>query len=381
MDQQQPIQQTPLPQQVPIQPEPQHQKMKKIFFIRGIIAVILLIGLSIFYFFSVNSQSSSGQTSPSNDTNTFVPPAQVTPTPFPFRELTVPYLREREYKSSLGERDVYINNGSYTSYLTSYDSDGLKINGLLTIPTGEQPEGGFPAIVFVHGYIPPTQYRTTENYAAYVDYLARNGFVVFKIDLRGHHNSEGEPGGAYYSEDYIIDTLNARAALASSDFVHPEKIGLWGHSMAGNVVMRSLAVTPDIPAVVIWAGAVYTYTDWRKYGIQDSSYRPPQMSSDRVRKRQQLMDTHGEPSETSIFWQQVAPTTYLNDITGAIQLNHAVDDDVVNIGYSRDLNTLLDRTTVVHELHEYQSGGHNISGASFNQAMARTVEFFKKYLQ
>lgn len=381
MDQQQkPIQQTPLQQQVPIQPEPQHQKMKKIFIIRGIIAVILLTGLGIFYFFSVNSQSSSGQISPSGDTNTFVPPSQATPTPFPFRELTVPYLREREYKSSLGERDVYTNNGSYTSYLTSYDSDGLKINGLLTIPTGEQPEGGFPAIVFVHGYIPPTQYRTTENYAAYVDYLARNGFVVFKIDLRGHGNSEGEPGGGYFGSDYIVDALNARAALQSADFVNPDAIGMWGHSMAGNVLLRSMVSQPDIPAIVIWAGAVYSYEDRDKYGIDDNSYRPPATSTNTRNRRQELMQTYGSPSATSEFWRQVIPTNYLTDIKGAIQLNHAVDDDVVNIGYSRDLNTLLDKTSVVHELYEYQSGGHNISGASFNQAMARTVEFFKKYL-
>lgn len=63
-----------------------------------------------------------------------------------------------------------------------------------------------------------------------------------------------------------------------------------------------------------------------------------------------------------------------------IQLNHAVDDKVVNIGYSRDLIKLLGETNVPHELNEYSSGGHNISGASFVFAMENTVEFYKKYL-
>lgn len=366
---------TQTPQVPPPPPEqlPPKRTIKKIHVI-NIILLIIIIAAGIVYVFTAKRAPDSFQEVNQN----IIAPS---PTPMPFREITIPYLREKEYESTLGELELYTNNGSYTSYLTSYDSDGLQVNALLTRPTEEMPEGGWPAIIFIHGYIPPSQYQTTQNYAAYVDYLARSGFVVFKIDLRGHGDSEGEPGGAYYSEDYIIDTLNARAALASSDFVHPEKIGLWGHSMAGNVVMRSLAAKPDIPAVVIWAGAVYTYTDWRKYGIQDSSYRPPQMSSERVRKRQQLMDTYGEPSESSTFWQQVAPTTYLNDIKGAIQLNHAVDDDVVNVGYSRDLNTLLNKTAVPHELHEYQNGGHNISGASFNQAMLRTVDFFEKYLK
>ena len=139
-----------------------------------------------------------------------------TPTPFPFEDLTIPYLRQKTYKSSLGDLQQFDQNASYTSYLTSYTSEGLKINGLLTVPTGSAPVGGWPAIVFVHGYIPPDQYTTTSGYVDYVDYLARNGFVVFKIDLRGNGNSEGKPAGAYYSAGYVIDTLNAYAALQSA---------------------------------------------------------------------------------------------------------------------------------------------------------------------
>lgn len=312
-----------------------------------------------------------------------------TPTPFPFAEMTVPYLRNREYKSSLGDLSLVSENGSYRSYLTSYDSDGYQVNGLLLVPTIVQPPGGFPAIVFIHGYIPPTQYQTLTQYADYVDYLARNGFVVFKIDLRGHAQSEGEPSGGYYGSDYIIDTLNARAALQTRDFVYPErsrrvnpgKIGLWGHSMAGNIVMRSMAAHPDIPAIVIWAGAVYTYEDQRKYGITDNSYRPPSNQPQRIRRRQELFDKYGSPSAQSEFWQQVAPTNYLDDLQGAIQINHAVDDNVVNIGYSLDLMSLLDKTKIPHELHEYPSGGHNISGSSFTEAMQNTVAFFRKYLK
>jgi len=76
----------------------------------------------------------------------------------------------------------------------------------------------------------------------------------------------------------------------------------------------------------------------------------------------------------------VAPTSYLNDLKGAIEINHAEDDTVVNIGYSRDLMALLDKTKVPHEFYTYPTGGHNIEGSSFSSAMQRTVEFFKKYL-
>lgn len=301
-------------------------------------------------------------------------------TTLPFKELTIPYLRQRSYDSSLRQLREYSRNSSYTSYLTSYDSDGLQINGLLTIPQGMPPVGGFPAVVFVHGYIPPTEYRTTSNYASYVDYLASRGFVVFKIDLRGHASSEGKAGGAYYSGDYIIDTLNARAALAASDFVNGDRIGLWGHSMAGNVVFRAFVAAGDIPAIVIWAGAVYTYEDMRSLGIGDNSYRPPPTDSPRRRERERLRETHGDFDPESEFWQQVVPVNYLDGVAGAVQVHHAVDDAVVNVEYSRGLMEVLDGTNIPHELFEYAGGGHNITGVSFTQAMEASVEFFRENL-
>lgn len=52
--------------------------------------------------------------------------------------MTIPYLRQRNYTSTLGEREQ-ISDGaaSYTSYVTRYDSDGLNIQWLLTPPKGD----------------------------------------------------------------------------------------------------------------------------------------------------------------------------------------------------------------------------------------------------
>jgi dipeptidyl aminopeptidase/acylaminoacyl peptidase len=334
----------------------------------------LILGV-LFFFFKQRGEDAANQ---STSESSAMESTQPHPNPVPFAELTIPFLRQQTYSGRLGELRQLSKTANYTTYLTSYNSDSLQVNGLLTIPNGEEPEGGWPAVVFIHGYIPPDSYRTTEKYEAYVDYLARNDMVVFKIDLRGHGESEGETNGAYYSSDYVIDTLNAHVALATADFVNPNKIGLWGHSMAGNVVLRTLAVKPTIPAAVIWAGAVYSYTDWQQYGLSDHSFQlTQQRRSDREAKRKILFETHGEFSPNSSFWNQVAATNYLSDIQGAIQLHHAVDDTVVNIAYSRDLNSLLDSTSIPHELYEYNSGGHNISGSSFTSAMQRTVDLFQ----
>ncbi len=343
----------------------------------GILLVVLISALAIL-FWSLNFQPTSSTINNKQTISTLQP--NITPTPIPFVEMTIPHLRQRTYDSKLTELQRVSANSSYVSYLTSYTSDGLKINGLLTEPTDPKPDSGWPAIVFVHGYIPPSSYQTLERYGDYVDFLARNGFVVFKIDLRGHGDSEGEPGGGYYSSDYVIDTLNAYSALQHSDFVNKDKIGLWGHSMAGNVLLRSWAAKPEIKAVVVWAGAGYTYLDLRQFGISDKSYRPVPNEIEVQRKRQEMLKLYGNPDLNSPFWKQVIPTNYLSDIKGAIQLNHAVDDNTVSIEYSRNLNKILDQTSIPHEFHQYPSGDHNISGPSFTQAMQNTVQFFKKYL-
>lgn len=302
-------------------------------------------------------------------------------TPIPFADLTIPHLRDKNFQSQLDELEQISQNTNYTSYLTSYDSDGFKINALLTIPNTQMPSGGYPAIVFIHGYIPPQEYSTTQNYGSYVDYLASRGFVVFKIDLRGHGLSEGTASGAYYSGSYVIDTLNAYSALEQSDFVNSQKIGLWAHSMGGNIAFRSMIVKQNIPATVIWAGAVYTYLDLGEYGISDNSYQPPTEDSPRRQERNRLRALYGDFDSESLFWQSVVPTNYLRGVTGALQINHAINDSVVSVEFSRNLQTILGNSDIIFELNEYTSGGHNIAGNTFTQAMQNTVRFFENYLR
>lgn len=296
--------------------------------------------------------------------------------------LTIPAIQQAEL--AVSELRIVENLGtrtSYQEYIAEYTIDGLTLRGLLTVPVTNDPSQTFPAIVFVHGYIPPSQYRTQERYVAYVEGLAEAGFVVFKIDLRGHDQSEGEPSGAYFSPNYVYDTMAAGRALAGYSRVDAERIGLWGHSMAGNVVTRALVADSVFKSASIWAGAVFSYTDFTKYGLNDSSYdRSDPRVQQRRRSSQGIFDTYGEIADTSEFWQQVAPTSYLEGFRKPIQLHHALNDTVVNVGYSEDFAQTLEENNVPHELHIYQSGGHDIEGTAFSTAMQRTVQFFNSTL-
>src|SRR6185436_7260660 len=164
---------------------------------------------------------------------TLIPTIPFTPTPTP-HPMSIQALRNGMYPGS----DIVIQQeldrgANYRRFYTYYLSEGLKIYALLTVPDGEPPAGGWPAIVFNHGYIPPDVYRTTERYIAYVDLIARSGYIVFRPDYRGHGNSEGEAQGAYNSPDYVVDVLNAVASVKRYPDTDVNRIGMWGHSMGG----------------------------------------------------------------------------------------------------------------------------------------------------
>ena len=163
-------------------------------------------------------------------------------------------MRERTYPGSEITIEETLQPGSnYSRYRASYQSDGLKIYALLTVPNGEKPATGWPVIIFNHGFIPPDQYRTTERYVAYVDWLARNGYIVLRSDYRGHDQSEGEARGAYGAPDYTVDVMNALSSMQQYPEADPNRIGMWGHSMGGYITLRSMVITDTIKAGVIWA--------------------------------------------------------------------------------------------------------------------------------
>lgn len=296
-------------------------------------------------------------------------------------DLTIAALRERAIEGSEITIEQTLASGfNYAQYIASYLSEGFKIYGLLTVPLGDVPEGGFKAVVFNHGYILPSSYRTTERYVAYVDALARSGLVVFKIDLRGHGDSEGEAIGSYFSPTYTIDAISALKSLQTLPFVDPEGIGMWGHSMAGNLVLRAMLVEPQIRAGVIWAGAVYSYDDFVRYAITDTSFVRSEESPG-TRRSRQLFETYGRPDTSSPFWQAVSLTENIVHLNSPLQIHHALNDDVVNIGYSIDLAAVLRANNKFYEFYQYDGGGHNISSPYFDTAMLRTVLFFHEHLR
>lgn len=311
--------------------------------------------------------------------------ATPTPTPAPAHPLMIAVMREQAYPGSeIVIEETLAPGVNYDRYVVSYLSEGLKIYAMLTVPRGEKPETGWPIIVFNHGHIPPDQYRTTERYVAYVDAFARNGYIVFRPDYRGHGFSEGEPSNASGAPDYTVDVLNAMASVQQYPDADLHRVGMWGHSMGGSITLRAMVVSDDIKAGVICAGTSVSYeaqlTRWQNlFGRRPTPTPNPDGSPNR-RWSETLIETYGSFAENPAFWASIDPTAHLDDVSGPLQLHHATTDETVPVAFSEDLYAMLQKTDVISEMYIYEGDNHNISN-NFGTAMAHSVRFFDEYVK
>lgn len=292
-------------------------------------------------------------------------------------QMSIPAAREKPYPgSALTVRQTLRAGSNYRRYVVSYLSDGLRINALLTVPNGTPPKGGWPAIVFNHGYIPPNVYRTTEKYVAYQDAFARAGFVTLKSDYRGHGSSQGEALGAYYAPGYTTDVMNALASLKKDPRVNPARIGMWGHSMGGFLTLRAMVIDPSIKAGVIWAGVVGDYSqmmnDW-------NSPVPPSIPRRVLELRKKAVEKYGTPEENPDFWNKLSANAYLRSLGGPLQLHIGTADEDVPVSFHTSLVAQMRQAGKSVQSYVYPGDNHNLS-RNLSTALARSVAFFKANL-
>ncbi|MCL5783973.1 MAG: alpha/beta fold hydrolase, partial [Patescibacteria group bacterium] len=219
----------------------------------AVITLLIVIFLGLGLYLRLKKPAPSPTVSPSS-----APSAPVTNQ----SPLTIAAMQQKSYPGSNITIEQTLTPGAiYNQYIVSYQSEGLKQFALLTVPQGQKPNGGWPVIIFNHGYIPPAQYSTAESYAVMVEPLASAGYIVFKPDYRGNGSSQGKPEQPYISPSYVTDSMNALASIKKYPDADPNKIGVFGHSMGGNVTLHELVVTHDFKAAEIISGVVGNETD------------------------------------------------------------------------------------------------------------------------
>lgn len=337
--------------------------------------IISIFIIAIIVLFSFNLIVNNGKLKNTLTSITIAKPVSSNP-------LSIDYLRSRKYPGSDVKIEETLNPGSnYNRYIVSFFSDGLKEFAYMTVPKTQKPESGFPVIIFNHGYQVPELYTPEGNYIAYMDAIAKSGYIVFKPDYRGNGKSEGVSGSTYFSANYIIDDLNAISSIKKYPLANPNKIGIWGHSMGGNISLKVSEISNDIKATVIWSGVVGSYSDIIYNWQNKVSYKPDREDLYlRNLKLAELLATNGTPSQNPGFWNSIDPTFNLNYLDNPIQLHVGLSDNQVPPEFSKTLYIKLKDSKKDVGYFEYPGANHDIN-QSFTTAMQRTLRFFDGILK
>lgn len=270
----------------------------------------------------------------------------------PFMEM----LRQRKYESGeIKIEETTSKSNSFTSYLISYNSDGLTIYGAMNIPDGKGP---FPVIVLNHGYYSPSSFKSGDGTQSIATILANNGYITVASDYRGHGQSDNDmEGRGGHRPEYSIDVLNLIASIKSIPQANPDRIGMWGHSMGGEVSLRAIEATDQIKALVLWAPTSGNAADNHGFygGRKDRPTSTPEMEG-------------------------ISPINFLQYITTPISLHQGSEDVEVNPEWSKELNDALKKEGKSVEYFEYEGQDHNFRNLGWDEISKRTIAFFNKYL-
>ena len=267
-------------------------------------------------------------------------------------------LRSREYQ---GE-DIKIeqstpSNNYYTSYQISYLSDDLKIYGQMNVPNGNGP---FPVIILNHGYFNQSSFQSGDGTQTMADILARQGYLTLASDYRGFGKSENDAQGSRgHNPNYSIDVLNLISSVKSLEKADPNRIGMWGHSMGGEVSMRAIEATDKVKAVALWAPTSANAAE--NHGFYGGGRNAPSSPSP---------ETNG-----------ISPVNYLKYVTSPISIHQGLADTEVKPEWSKSLNEVLKKEGKTVEYFEYQGQDHNFRNLGWDLISQRTLEFYDKYLK
>lgn len=258
-----------------------------------------------------------------------LPPAQAAAPEPPgiasLSEISIDGLRSRDFSSTLtieqqlgdaqgsSEYSQFYGEPYYNTYMASYDSDGLRVYSRVDVPPGDMPAGGYPVIVFSHGWVGEEgapgykfNYAPEAYYGDMLDAYVKAGYVVLTPGFRGHGTVNEVPAdgleyiqaydnGSYLSPIfYAIDILNLLAGVDSLNDVDwaawgagdvkvdTDRIYLTGHSQGGDAAFTALAVSSSpalenhFAAASIWSGSIEGRVE------QGAFFGPQEASADAV---------------------------------------------------------------------------------------------------
>lgn len=157
-----------------------------------------------------------------------------------------------------------------TPRIVSYPGkDGLPIKAQLFIPVPFDPAATYPAIVHVHqaaiyqeAFLGPGPHKDNVGWYGWHQRMAGRGFVILNVDYRGSSGYGRDFRTANHLDIGVgdaADVVQGVEYLKTLGYVDPKKVGVYGMSYGGHMVLTLLSKYPNTFQAGINIAGVFDY--------------------------------------------------------------------------------------------------------------------------
>ena len=249
------------------------------------------------------------------------------------------------------------------SFITFKAADGTELNGYTIEPAKHDKK--MPVLIYQYnGPNVQTVQNTWNSSNDYFHYLlAQKGYLIVSVDTRG----TGGKGAAFKKSTYkqlgkleLEDITAVAKDLASTDYIDPDRIGIWGWSFGGYMSSNAILKKGDVFDMAI---AVAPVTNWRFY---DTVYTERYMQT---------------PQENPSGYDDNSPLTFTDELKGKFLLIHGSADDNVHLQNTMRLAKKLQEAGMNFDMMIYTDKNHGIYGKKTrHQLYHKMLQFIEKNL-
>ncbi|MBI5305834.1 MAG: prolyl oligopeptidase family serine peptidase [Chloroflexi bacterium] len=343
----------------------------------------------------VTTTATSTSTATVTATATFTPTSTITPTiamPTPryplsldARVLAIDTLRSQNYRGGqIKITQTLASDEAFQRVLFEYPSDNLRITGMMNIPRGAGP---FPVVILNHGYFKPSEYKTGDGTLRAADNFARRGYLTLASDYRCYAGSQCGANPIYVG--YAVDVLSLIGALPSLSYADTSRIGIWGHSMGGQITLRVLTLNNSIKVASLYGALTgddevhYCWLYGCRTPLVTPAPRDSQAFQDLLPRSLEGMPTPSANSNARLhdIFLRSSPSRYLQYVDAAVIIHHGEKDEIVPREWSVQLSDALNARGKPVSMYLYPDAGHVFTGWDWQLFMARTLAFFDEQLK
>ncbi|MEJ7830228.1 MAG: prolyl oligopeptidase family serine peptidase [Segetibacter sp.] len=250
--------------------------------------------------------------------------------------------------------------------------DGKEIPAIYYTPLQADKNNKAPALVWVHGG-PGGQSRV--GFSNSIQYFVNHGYAVLAVNNRG---SSGY-GKTFYkldnkkhSEGDLMDCIYGKKWLASQDYIDSSKIGIYGGSYGGCMVLAALAFQPHEFAVGV---DLFGVANW----LRTLRSIPPYWEA----QRKALYDELGDPyGPDSVRLRKISPLFNYEKIRKPLIVFQGANDVRVLKAESDEIVDGVKKNNVPVEYVVFPDEGHGFVKKQNQITTAnKTLAFLDKYLK